>query len=378
MDVGGDAIPDLVVHRDDCDADVGKTRWDVYTGSAAGLAPSPAAFSIPAPRCGVAFDDIARIGGGLKYALLDVTGDELADLVVHQDDCDASVGKTHWDVYAGSASGFSAAPTAFSLPAARCGVAWDELGRALGALEYVLMDMTGDGFSDLVVHQDDCETAIGQSRWDVYAGSASGFAATPTGYALPAARCGVQWDELSRSGGSLRYYLLDLTGDHRSDLVVSSDACDTTVGQSRWDVYPGGAAGFAPGASPYALPAARCATPWDATGKVSSALRYSLFDASCDDYPDLVVTQDGCDAAIGQSRWDVYSGSAAGFAQAPAGISVPAARCGTQFDATSKVGSSLRFGMMTWSPTDHLSLLVSADGCDATVGTAHWDYYLAK
>ena len=378
LDLGADNIPDLVVHQDDCALDVGKTRWDVYSGSATGLAATPQAFSLPAPRCGVAFDETARGSGALEYALLEVTGDGLVDLVVYQDDCDASIGKTHWDVYAASPSGFSATPVALSLPAARCGVAWDELGRGSGALEYVLMDMTGDKFADLVVYQDDCEAAIGQSRWDVYAGSASGFATTPTAYGVPAARCGVKWDEPSRSSGSLRYYLLDLTGDQRSDLVVARDSCDAAIGQSRWDVYPGGATSFAAGPSPYALPAARCGTSWDATGKSSSALRYSLFDASCDKFPDLVVTRDGCDTQVGASRWDVYSGSASGFSTTPANLAVPAPRCGSQFDGTSKSSSSLRYGMVSWLPTDRLGLLVSRDGCDATVGAAHWDYYVAK
>jgi hypothetical protein len=33
---------------------------------------------------------------------------------------------------------------------------------------------------------------------------------------------------------------------------------------------------------------------------------------------------------------------------------------------------------MAWSPTDHPSLLVTHDTCDATLGAAHWDYYPAQ
>lgn len=378
MDLASDGVPDLVVHQDDCDLEVGQSRWDVYAGSATGIAQSPAAFTLPAARCGVAFDRLARSSGALEYALLDTTGDDVVDLVVHQDDCDATLGATHWDVYAGSASGFAPAPTALTLPAARCGVAWDKLGRASGSLEYSLMDLSGDGFADLVVHQDDCDAAIGQSRWDVYAGSAAGFAPTPSAYTLPASRCAVSWDKPGRSTGALEYSLLDLTGDGRSDLVVLQDDCDAAIGQTRWDVYPGAAAGFAAGPSPYTLPAMRCAVPWDAAGQSYGAVRYSLLDVSCDSFPDLVVTRDDCDATVGQSRWDVYAGNATGLAQAPASVALPAPRCGTSFDAPGKSSGALHFGVFAWSPTDHPSLLVTRDSCDTNVGAAHWDYYLAQ
>ncbi len=378
MDLAADGVPDLVVHKDDCDPDLGHARWDVYAGSASGIAQSPAAYSLPAARCGVAFDRLAQSSGALEYALLDATGDGVADLVVHQDDCDATLGGTHWDVYAGSASGFAPTPAPLSLPAARCGVAWDELGRATGALEYSLMDLSGDGFADLVVYQDDCDAAIGQARWDVYAGSAGGFAASPTAYTLPAARCAVSWDKPARSTGALKYSLLDLSGDKRSDLVVLRDDCDAPVGQSRWDVYAGSAAGFAAAPSPHTLPAMRCAAPWDAASQTYGAVHYSLLDASCDGFPDLIVTRDDCDSLVGQSRWDVYPGSATGLAQAAANITLPAPRCGASFDATVKSSGALHFGVFAWSATDHPSLLVTRDSCDATVGAAHWDYYAAQ
>ncbi|MCB9578527.1 MAG: hypothetical protein H6717_15990 [Polyangiaceae bacterium] len=377
-DLTGDGAPDLIVTQDDCDPDVGSTRWDAYPGSAAGLAAAPTSLSLPAARCGVKFDKPARSSGALEYGLLDATGDGFPDLVVVQDDCDATVGATHWDVYAGSAAGFAAAPSAYALPAGRCGVIWDELGKSSGALEYVLMDLTGDSRVDLLVHQDDCDASVGTTRWDVYGGSASGFAAAPSAYALPAARCGVKFDEPARSSGALEYALLDVGGDGAPDLVVVQDDCDGTIGASHWDVYGGSASGFAAAPSAYALPAARCSVPWTALGKSSGAVHYSLLDVSCDGAPDLVVSQDDCDTAVGQSHWDVYPGSAAGLAASPAAVSLPAARCGVSFDALGKASGAVHYGMLSWQATDHPSLLVTRDTCDATVGAAHWDYYVAQ
>ncbi len=378
MDLSGDGVADLVVHQDDCDAAVGSTRWDLYAGSEAGLAQAPSAMSLPAARCGVSFDEPSRSSGALEYGLLDATGDGRPDLVVVQDDCDPSVGTTHWDVYSGSPSGFSAAPTPYALPAGRCGVVWDDLGKASGALEYVLMDMNGDAFSDLVVHQDDCDGSVGNAHWDVYAGSASGFASAPSPYALPASRCGVSWDEPGRSSGALEYALLDLTGDGTADLVINQDDCDASVGNDHWDVYAGAASGFAPAPQAFGLPPARCGVAWDSFGQSSGAVRFSLLDTSCDGFVDLVVTHDSCDTALGEQRWDVYPGAAQGLAASPQAITLPAARCSSLFDQPGKSSGAVRFGLLAWAPTDHPSLLVYRDSCDTAVGAARWDYYPAN
>ena len=74
----------------------------------------------------------------------------------------------------------------------------------------------------------------------------------------------------------------------------------------------------------------------------------------------------------------MYPGSAAGLAASPAAVSLPAARCGVSFDALGKASGAVHYGMLSWQATDHPSLLVTRDTCDATVGAAHWDYYVAQ
>ncbi|MCB9880141.1 MAG: hypothetical protein H6835_21310, partial [Planctomycetes bacterium] len=202
-------------------------------GVPAAFSAAPSPLSLPAARCGVSFDALGKASGALEYMLSDLTGDGAPDLIVTQDDCDPDVGSTRWDAYPGSAAGLAAAPTSLSLPAARCGVKFDKPARSSGALEYGLLDATGDGFPDLVVVQDDCDATVGATHWDVYAGSAAGFAAAPSAYALPAGRCGVIWDELGKSSGALEYVLMDLTGDSRVDLLVHQDDCDASVGTTR-------------------------------------------------------------------------------------------------------------------------------------------------
>jgi hypothetical protein len=301
-DLTGDGNPDLVVFKDGCDSTVGQTHWDVYAWGATGFAPTPTAFTVPAPRCQTSFDRDAQ-DGSVSYATMDLTGDGHADLVVFKDSCDATVGQTHWDVYPWSSSGFAAAPTAFSVPAPRCQTSFDGAA-ADDAVSYSAMDLTGDGHVDLVVFQDSCDPTVGQTHWDTYAWSATGFAAAPSPFTVPAARCQTSFNEASQDG-SVSYSTVDVTGDGHPDLVVVQDSCDATVGQTHWDVYPWGSSGFATAPTAFVLPAPRCQTSFDAMaqdGSVSyAAMR--LADACS---TNLVVFQDSCDATVGATHWEVY------------------------------------------------------------------------
>ena len=206
---------------------------------------------MPAPRCQVDFDDLAG-AGGITYATADLTADGHPDLVVTHDNCDTTVGVSHWDVYPGSASGFAASPSSFAVPAPRCQVDFDALAGA-GGVAYTTVDLTGDDPTDLVVTHDDCDDrrrlALGRVPW-----SSSGFAATQSSFAVPTPRCQVDFDALA-DAGEVTYTMVDLTGDGHADLVVTHDDCDTTVGVSHWDVYPWSSSGFAASPSSFAVPA---------------------------------------------------------------------------------------------------------------------------
>jgi len=304
IDLDADGRSDLVVHRDSCDASVGTDHWDVYRGGPEGFAAAPNRFELPAPRCSSKFDATAK-SGTVSYSLLDLSGDGRPDLVVHRDGCDDAVGKDHWDLYANDASRFAAAPTSFSLPAPRCAKKFDAPS-GYGSLDYALLDLSADGRPDLVVYADDCDHDVGGKRWDVYAASASGFAAAPGAYALPTARCSTRFDTMAKSGGaSLSFGLLDLSCDRRPEIVVSNDTCDTVVGNARWDVYAGEAAGFAVSPVPFALPAARCKTRFDGFAR-SGSVDYALVRLGGAGRPGLVVTADDCDDQVGTTHWDVY------------------------------------------------------------------------
>jgi hypothetical protein len=374
-DLSGDSRSDIVVFHDDCDTAVGETRWDVYVANDTGFPAAPSSFSIPAARCQVPFDASAESYPPVRYALLELTGDAFVDLVVYTDECDTAVGKTRWDVYPGSASGFAASPQPFSIPPARCQLSFEELGQVYDPVRYSLLDLTGDSLTDLVVYKDTCDTTVGSTHWDVYAGSPSGFAQAPSAFSIPAPRCQVAFDQLAEIYDPLKHALLDLTGDGRADLVVYGDECDAQVGTSRWDVYPASATGFAPAPSAFGLPAPRCQVAFGELSEVYAAIHWGLVDLSCDGYPDLVVTSDECDADVGMSRWDVYSASASGFAPAPTSLGVPAPRCQQSFDALSEPYGGASFSLLSLGAEARPAILVYDDECDTEIGLSHWDAY---
>lgn len=371
FDFTADRQPDLVVASDQCDSSVGDSHWDLYPAGESSFAAQPTPYALPPARCNTRFDAFGAYSS-LRYALLDLDADHRSDLVVYHDDCDTQVGADHWDVYHGGEAGFATQPAPYSLPAARCNTPFDALG-ADSQITYSLFDLTGDGVADLVVTRDQCDATVGSDHWDVYPGGKDGFAAQPTPFALPAERCNQPFDRAVSASSSLSYALFDLDGDGRSDLVVTHDDCDATVGATHWDEYPAGAHGFAAQPTAYSLPAARCNRAFDSLASADT-VRYQLMTLECDRIA-MVVTSDECDQTVGVDHWDLYTGDAHGLAASPTSVALPAPRCNQSFDSPTSVGSSLSYLLTALLPGSTPDLVVTRDQCASDVGTSHWDVY---
>jgi hypothetical protein len=336
-----------------------------------GLSATPTAFALPAPRCGVQFSGAASSSSSLSYGMLDLASGDRQDLVVFHDACDTDVGESRWDVYPASESGFAAKPASFALPAARCNEPFEAAARYTGNVSYQTLGLVSPARPDLVVTRDSCDPAVGQSHWDVYPWSATGFAPTPVAYSVPAARCNAPFDATASSSGGTSYAALALVSD-QPDLVVTRDTCDASVGTTHWDVYRGSASGFSAKPGSFALPAARCNVKFDATAHTGS-VSYAL--SALSSKADLVVTRDACDASVGATHWDVYPWSASGFSAAPHSFALPAARCGAAFDALASETGALGYAVVDLASSGQPDLVVFRDDCDTSVGTTHWDVY---
>jgi len=307
MDLTGDGKPDLVVTSDRCDDDIGRTRWDVYEGGADGFAATPRAFAIPAARCEAAFARTAGTAKPLVWSVESLAGKRGPDLLVTSDACDADVGRTHWDRYPWSESGFAATPTPYALPSPRCDRAFDALGSSqTTTLAWTTTDLSGDGRADLVVTSDACDADVATAHWDVYRGGESGFADVPAPFGLPASRCSAKLASTVSAQRELGWSLVDLGGGRHPELLVTSDACDTELGTKRWDAYAWSEAGFANKPRAVAVPAPRCEVAFDGLAGPGQ-VTYATLSLTSPCLAQIVVTHDACDEALGASRWDVHA-----------------------------------------------------------------------
>lgn len=156
-----------------------------------------------------------------------------------------------------------------------------------------LRDMNGDGFPDLVDSRN-CDAAT-RPFWEVYPGSADGFAPTPVVWRAPAAthRCSIGFADVDRRDSVTRFDTIDLDGDAIPDYVDART--------QPWRVQRGwrdasGAGGFA---DPVAWPAfvfldAGRTTPLGAI-RVSDDRKewVDLVDWNADGLPDHVNAREG-------------------------------------------------------------------------------------
>ncbi|MCB0430938.1 MAG: T9SS type A sorting domain-containing protein [Flavobacteriales bacterium] len=184
MDMDGDKKPDLVIYAEGTGSyrdayDVGNNSyWKVYTNSGYGFTGSFSKWNVPDGGYlynghNYGFSYISYSGsysaGNQGWSTMDMTGDGLPDLVIHsQGDGtyrDAfSVGNNpYWKVYQGNENGFSASDIHWSMPdgghvSSTHTFGFNNIGDAgsydAGDQGWALLDMNGDGKTDLVVHSE--------------------------------------------------------------------------------------------------------------------------------------------------------------------------------------------------------------------------------
>jgi hypothetical protein len=315
------------------------------------FAATPGIWSVPGSRFSPT--DQYYPNAGLMWTTMDLTGDGYLDLVSTSTNPSPNVNEVygsgtaspHWIVYRGSAAGFAATAVDWALPGSRYYMIGSYIYTG-SSVNWVTMDMNGDRRPDLVC----TNVGGGNSHWNVYLNTGTGFATTATSWALPAGgSTGLSFDYTGYYGyyrtlqvGDQQWSTTDVNGDRRPDLVVTSSYDGTTfnafgTGTSRsWNVYLNTGTGFAPTATPWPLPVGGVgtrgfyATQVDNASGVAQA--WALLDTDGDRRQDLVVlgertTSTGILTPFtgpGGLHWNVYRNTGSGFATAPFSWALPA------------------------------------------------------
>lgn len=362
----------------------GTPFWQVHRGGGGeGFAAKPQAWLLPvdvglAGRGLVATAGEPEASGDVAWALRDLDGDARPDLVITgvrgPDGATQPLGPPdapRWDVHLNNGHGFAPVAQAWALPQGPDGAHFHHLQGAAAVANgpaWALLDLDGDGWSDLVV----TGRAAAQVHvvpgfpdspyWELHRGGPGGFVVPLAVWKVPVGG-GVATGFVGRAEGAFGlaevagdqlWELLDLDGDGRVELVVTGQLDDSAAGPAAldlagapgWAAYRAGDTGFELSPRTVALPSAGggsggrgyyaarggqsvagvTATPYDATG-------WELLDLDGDGYLDLAVTNEAREvpggsfkrAALGGEAapyWDVYPGTASGFA-APTRWSTP-------------------------------------------------------
>jgi len=336
-DLTGDGLPDLVITQL-CDDDAtGRTQWLVHAGTPTGFADAATTWALPA---GYGVDGYlpfstsaasATCAKGIPgHTLTDLTGDGAADLVVTQSCTDTTIGDSAWAVYPGTGAGFAAAATAWTLPSAYVAsgkVPFSSTSATASCGEAIpghdLQDLDGDALPDLVVTESCADDpTVGDTRWLVYRGQSGGFADAAADWALPTDYGAADTTPFSSvtdvaavDDDTPAHTLYDLDGDGVLDLLIEGVPSQSTVGSAVWSVHFGGAAGFTDAAWDWTLPplAATGAftTPRTTADCGAGTPAWALSDLDGDTLPELVLTDDCTEAAVGDTRWTTYEASCA-------------------------------------------------------------------
>jgi hypothetical protein len=268
-------------------------------------------------------------------------------------------------------------------------------------------DFDADGKPDVIATRDCADSNVGVTYWSMYAGTASGFSTTGKSLALPsltsvlapyvgiygapvAAAYGTGTCNHNAKTGTLDYFIHDLDGDGRLDLVITKDDCDgASVGTSVWRLYAGTGTTFATSPTSWTLPSQPLTGIWQNYGYGASCstanwTSWSFADYTGDKRPEIVIDHDDCvDKTVKSTHWDVYVNTGSGFATNATTWSYPlTVPTNTQHACGFADGS---FFYVYWQTQDITGdgipdFMLTENGCgnDATLGVDHWAVYAGK
>jgi hypothetical protein len=423
VDMDGDGKPDLVVTAQrNSNGNVmafspgSNSYWKVYLNNGNGHSTTAINWGLPTggKRVGGTHFGYSQLGdvamgnhdtGSETYGLFDMDGDGKPDLVVAaQRNSNGNVtafspnSNSYWKVYLNTGNGFSTTAINWGLPNGGTRIsgvnhgyyrfAADALNNHdTGSETYGLYDMNGDGRPDLVVASQRYSNGLvgpfvlGNALvWKVYLNNGNGYSTTALDWGLPdggviANGVALSFNRFSNTigftdnVGSQNYGLMDMNGDGRPELVVTSERFSNgyvTVfspnSNSYWKVYTNTGTGFNTTAINWSLPQGGAndgGIPLGFLGFSGTAVStssngtqsYGLLDMNGDGRPELVVTSqrnsNGYVSAFGSGNnrhWRMYNNTGSGFNTTATNWSIPAG--GTIID-----GLALGYNFLSTSAT---------------------------
>jgi hypothetical protein len=246
-----DRRPDFLEFRDGeaptSEPRLGRAFWHLYRHSGEGFAGEPTRFTLP-------FDLTDRAGdradpstpAHLLLALRGPASNFRPEFVVTADEerpqADPRLGRARWDIYTNGGTGFASAPEPFTLP-----FPLDEAPGAyvggFGSNAHAVLDLTGDGLPDLVVHRlgvsPDDDPLIGRAHWLLYRNTGDGFGDAPERWSLPVPLSKTGDD--SASAPSTRSHALMRLAEPCAAMIFFDDSelpeSDARLGRAYWTYY---------------------------------------------------------------------------------------------------------------------------------------------
>ena len=364
FDLDGDGLLDLIQHHhgNNADAETMGANWYVWWNTGTGFG-ARTQYTLPV--------DHRELGGlydaNFIMAVLDITGDGVADLVRARDpeanDVWGADDGPHWRVHTGEGrTGFAVDPIEWTLPDAIDGHVHSS---RTGGMQWTTFDIDADGVVELVqtASLEDAFTwgyAEDDPHWRVFRNTGDGFAARFEEWPLPPMPDGRNGWFTSHSNAlpNQSQRTQDLTGDGLPDLIVPRDGAwpNDVWGADHaphWRVYPNLGDAFASDWLEWTLPDETFAYPSQAEDWIIEVSQTWDTFVNGGGMPNLVVPGDG--------DWQVYRNQGTHFALEATPWSVP----DPVFTALWADGGAVAEG---WTTVD-----LDGDGCMDLVLTAGLD-----
>lgn len=346
IDMDGDELPDVIMTHPAESPHPPLTAWQLYRNTGAGFDEVAIPWPTPPPEASGETDFYQLSNpvpgvGSVGWDTVDLDGDGLPDLVVTSDDVGQPLdGGSHWMVFRGTGAGFEPSPLIWptpdiSLVGERAFYLTENRHPAFP--RWSLRDLNGDERPDLIVTSGVGLEPLGDGQWQVFWNHGAGFESTPWPWSTPPRELASPYgfyapEQQAEFSDRALWSLLDMDGDGRPDLVLTSSAGVNPLPGNKWEVYRNDGSRFLPTPIEWSLPTRE---PGGAIGFVVADAPiapgfsfWSTFDIDSDGRPDLVLTSDTNGSELpgaGRFAWWVYTNHGAGFEAEPRTFRLPEA-----------------------------------------------------